>query len=142
VRRFTRMRLSPRPSVLLSVVAYFAALGTVIVGGAVGAHTLLSNAEKPSFLVAEPFTTSSVETPSVPVIIKPYSLPTPPQASWKPALTRGYVARPKAVATQKPAAKEIDKNQKTKASKHYARKLKLKREAMDAYAASSRRGRR
>jgi hypothetical protein len=131
-KRAGGMRITGRPSLVLGVAAYLAALGMVVVGGTCGAHSLLANAEKPAFLIFEHSakTKSQDELPTVGA--RPYTPPPPISTPWKPSLVQGYVVKTKPHEGAKQSVTEAHEKQKTARLKRQPRKQN--REAMDAYA--------
>jgi hypothetical protein len=113
----------------LSVCAYVAFLVTVVLGGALGAHALLTAAPLPGFLESPVLAkTEPSPPPTLPaVLLKPYTPATAPSRSWTRSIGQAYVAKtPKtAEASEKPAKAK----QKPRRSSR-----KLSREARDAYA--------
>lgn len=127
------MRLNNSSRVLLSVVAYFALLGIVAGGGALGAQALLSTVPQPGFMLPEKASPSSIvkqDRPTVAVVrMKPYRPDLPPQSGWKTSIYRAHAERIKA-----PAMKDVSHQSPSKKTKVKRHVRKRGSEAMDAHA--------
>ena len=128
------MRLSNITRLTLSVVAYFALVGVVCVGGPVAVHKLFSAAPLPGFLAP----TNAVEVPVAPVHVefKEYKPPPIQSRGWTPSLARGFVTKPIPPKQISQAKSEL-KERSSKSKKRHARR-NLSKEAKDAYASGRR----
>jgi hypothetical protein len=123
------MRLGKTLSLLVSVMAYFVFLGTVVWGGMIGAHALLSASPPPGFLLAdEPERHSEPEsrTPLPAVVLKPSQPVAVPSKTWTSSIHRAY-------AGPAPAPKHVSERPSSKRKSRRAGR-KLGQEARDAYA--------
>jgi hypothetical protein len=140
---FNSMRLAQPNRRFLSVVAYSAAVATVLIGMPYGLGLALSTVDQPSFLVPEHenrfVVSDSSAPPEIPVLLKPYVAPTRSQASWGASIGRSYVARSKPEAQGKAAATEAKRN--TKSKKRAPHRATRKQTTMDAYASGRARDR-
>jgi hypothetical protein len=141
------MRIQGRKRLPISLVAYFAAIGALILGALYALRSALSTAEQPSFLVPEYLMARSIETTlmagsmettkpthEVEVLVKAYSPVVSSQVAWRPAIVRSYVARP--AETQSPAQKIAGKTKSKRAQKARHKRPPNPR-AMDAYASGT-----
>jgi hypothetical protein len=132
------MRIQGRKRLLISLVAYFVAIGALILGAPYALRSAHSTAEQPSFLVPEYLMARSMETTKptheAEVLVKPYSPAVSSQVTWRPAIVRSYVARP--AETQSPAQKITGKTKSIRAQKARHKRPPNPR-AMDAYASGT-----